>query len=126
VRYDFVIETYETERLKALSVWTMFTDEDLRARPHPQDKRGRSFQEQMVHQGARTSPRWAALSRVGDPMGGEAPRPPGNTLAYADLNRTAIITFLGAQEGAPCGVDSHYMFRSFPPRCLGRLVPLPS
>ncbi len=50
MQYDFLIETYETERLKTLSVWTMFTDEDLRARPHPQDKRGRSFQEQMVHQ----------------------------------------------------------------------------
>ncbi len=50
VQYDFLIETYETERLKTLSAWTMFTDEDLLARPHPQDKRGRSFQEQMVHQ----------------------------------------------------------------------------
>jgi hypothetical protein len=28
-RYDFLVETYDTERLKTLSVWTQFRDEDL-------------------------------------------------------------------------------------------------
>ena len=50
MRYQFLIETYETERLKVLSVWSMFHDEDLPIRPHPTDTRGRSVREQMVHQ----------------------------------------------------------------------------
>lgn len=50
MRYQFLVETYETERLKVLSVWTMFRDTDLLARPHPTDRRGRNALEQMVHQ----------------------------------------------------------------------------
>lgn len=48
--YDFLTDTYETERLKVLSVWSMFRDGDLETRPHPTDRRGRSPREQMVHQ----------------------------------------------------------------------------
>jgi uncharacterized damage-inducible protein DinB len=48
--YDFLVETYETERLKVLSVWSEFSDEDLPVRPRPGDPRGRSVHEQMVHQ----------------------------------------------------------------------------
>ena len=48
--YQFIVETYETERIKVLSVWSMFKDEELPIRPHSQDARGRSIQEQMVHQ----------------------------------------------------------------------------
>ncbi len=50
MRYQFLIDTYETERLKVLSVWSMFDDEDLPVRPNPADRRGRSVHEQMVHQ----------------------------------------------------------------------------
>jgi len=50
VRYQFLVDTYATERLKVLSVWGMFRDEDLPIRPHPTDRRGRSFLEQMQHQ----------------------------------------------------------------------------
>lgn len=50
MRYSFLVDTYETERLKVLSVWGMFRDEDLPFRPHPTDLRGRSFLEQMQHQ----------------------------------------------------------------------------
>lgn len=50
MRYEFLVDTYETERLKTLSVWSMFEDRDLPVRPHARDKRGRSVQEQMVHQ----------------------------------------------------------------------------
>ena len=50
MRYRFLIDTYATERLKVLSVWSMFEDGDLTVRPHPTDARGRSFREQMVHQ----------------------------------------------------------------------------
>ena len=49
-RYHFLFETYETEILKVLSVWSSFQDEDLSARPHPTDKRGRSVREHLVHQ----------------------------------------------------------------------------
>lgn len=50
MRYAFLVETYATERLKVLSVWSEFRDEDLPVRPHPTDRRGRSVHEQMVHQ----------------------------------------------------------------------------
>ena len=50
MRYSFLIDTYDTERLKVLSVWSEFRDEDLRARPSHTDKRGRSVHEHMVHQ----------------------------------------------------------------------------
>src|SRR5687768_990969 len=48
--YDFLIESYETERVKVLSVWSEFMDADLPVRPRPDDPRGRSVREQMVHQ----------------------------------------------------------------------------
>ena len=48
--YQFLIDTYETERAKVLSTWCTFKDEDLLSRPHPTDKRGRNALEQMVHQ----------------------------------------------------------------------------
>jgi uncharacterized damage-inducible protein DinB len=50
MRYDFLIDTYETECLKVISAWSMFTDDDLPVRPHASDRRGRSFHEHMVHQ----------------------------------------------------------------------------
>jgi uncharacterized damage-inducible protein DinB len=48
--YDFLVETYETERIKVVSVWSEFRDEDLPVRPREEDQRGRSVHEQMVHQ----------------------------------------------------------------------------
>ncbi|HVI09115.1 MAG TPA: DinB family protein [Candidatus Binatia bacterium] len=50
MRYDFLVETYDTERIKVLSVWSEFRDQDLPVRPNPNDARGRSVHEQMVHQ----------------------------------------------------------------------------
>ena len=50
MRYGFLIDTYETERLKVMSVWAAFQDQDLPFRPHPTDRRGRSVLEHMVHQ----------------------------------------------------------------------------
>jgi len=50
MKYDFLVETYETERVKVLSVWSEFRDEDLPVRPKQSDPRGRSVLEQMVHQ----------------------------------------------------------------------------
>jgi uncharacterized damage-inducible protein DinB len=48
--YDFLVQTYDTERIKVLSVWSEFKDEDLAVRPRQGDPRGRSVHEQMVHQ----------------------------------------------------------------------------
>jgi uncharacterized damage-inducible protein DinB len=50
MRYDFLVESYETERMKVVSVWSEFRDEDLTFRPNAKDPRGRSVREQMVHQ----------------------------------------------------------------------------
>jgi uncharacterized damage-inducible protein DinB len=50
MRYDFLVETYATERVKVLSVWSEFKDEDLPVRPSRTDPRGRSVHEHMVHQ----------------------------------------------------------------------------
>lgn len=48
--YEFLVETYATERLKVLSVWSEFKDEDLTVRPNVSEARGRSVHEHMVHQ----------------------------------------------------------------------------
>ena len=50
MRYEFLVDSYATERIKVLSVWSEFRDDDLRVRPSPDDARGRSVLEQMVHQ----------------------------------------------------------------------------
>jgi uncharacterized damage-inducible protein DinB len=48
--YTHIVDTYETERVKTLSVWSMFTDDDLPIRPEPLDRRDRNPLEHMVHQ----------------------------------------------------------------------------
>jgi uncharacterized damage-inducible protein DinB len=50
MKYDFLIDTYATERIKVLSVWSEFRDDDLAVRPRHDDPRGRSVHEHMVHQ----------------------------------------------------------------------------
>jgi len=50
MRYEFLVDSYATERLKVVSVWSEFRDEDLRVRLREGDPRGRSVLEQMVHQ----------------------------------------------------------------------------
>src|SRR6187455_826757 len=46
-RYDFLVETYRTERLKTLSVWSQIADDRMSLRPEP---RARTPLEHMVHQ----------------------------------------------------------------------------
>jgi uncharacterized damage-inducible protein DinB len=48
--YQFLVDSYETEILKVVSVWSMFEDADMPVRPHATDDRGRALHEQMVHQ----------------------------------------------------------------------------
>ncbi len=50
MRYRFLVETYESEIIKVLGVWSMFDDADLRQRPRLDDNRGRNLLEHMVHQ----------------------------------------------------------------------------
>ena len=50
MKYDFLIDSYDTERLKVVSIWSEFRDEDLPVRPKHDDARGRSVHEHMVHQ----------------------------------------------------------------------------
>jgi hypothetical protein len=56
LRYDFLIDAYEAERIKVISARSMFRADELPVRPNATDQRGRSFYEHMVHQcPARTS-----------------------------------------------------------------------
>ena len=50
MEYSFLVDTYDTERIKTLSVWSMFMDSDLLIRLHPLDKRDRNPLEHMIHQ----------------------------------------------------------------------------
>jgi uncharacterized damage-inducible protein DinB len=50
MEYTFLVDTYETERLKTLNVWSMFKDEDLLIRPQPLSPRDRNVLEHMIHQ----------------------------------------------------------------------------
>jgi uncharacterized damage-inducible protein DinB len=50
MRYDFLVDSYDSERLKVLSVWSEFQDHDLQVRPRQDDPRGRSVLEHFVHQ----------------------------------------------------------------------------
>lgn len=45
--FRFLVDTYATERLKTLTVWSQFGERDLEFRPEP---RARSVREQFVHQ----------------------------------------------------------------------------
>ncbi|MFN3531804.1 MAG: hypothetical protein ACK41Q_04715 [Candidatus Brocadia sp.] len=50
MEYTFLVDTYETERMKVLSTWSTFKDDDLFMRPKPGDRRGRNTLEHMIHQ----------------------------------------------------------------------------
>ena len=45
--FDFLADTYDTERLKTLSIWAAFSPDTWKKRPH---QHGRSAQEQFIHQ----------------------------------------------------------------------------
>lgn len=38
MRYEFLFETYATERIRVVSVWSEFKDDDLQARPRADAK----------------------------------------------------------------------------------------
>jgi uncharacterized damage-inducible protein DinB len=80
--FDFLVETYATERLKTLSVWSQFTDQELAFRPDP---RARSVHEQFVHQ-CLSEDAW--FSKMLD-IGVSVPPLPGQETRLALLERYA-------------------------------------
>lgn len=50
MEYNCLVDTYDSERLKTLNVWSMFTDDDLAIRPHPALQKDRNALEHMIHQ----------------------------------------------------------------------------
>ena len=99
MRYDFLVETYATERVKVLSVWSEFRDGDLPVRPKADDPRGRSVHEQMVHQCV--SENLWFVNMLGIDVGG-SPLPVKETQLefiqkYAEDSRTRLAA-LKAQE----------------------------
>lgn len=52
--YNFLLETYETELLKILGIWSSFPESDMDFRPHP---KSRTVLEQMEHQ-VQSEGRW--------------------------------------------------------------------
>jgi uncharacterized damage-inducible protein DinB len=82
-RYDFLVETYRTERLKTLGVWAQIPDERMRFRPEP---RARSPLEHMVHQCVSEENWMRNMLSVG------VSRP----LLPADESRAAFIEHYGA------------------------------
>jgi uncharacterized damage-inducible protein DinB len=83
--YEFLVETYETERIKVVSVWSEFRDEDLAVRPRAGDPRGRSVREQMVHQCV--SENFWFVSMLGIDVG--APPLPSSEIRLAFMKRYA-------------------------------------
>ena len=73
MRYQFLVDTYETEILKTLSVWSMFDDVDLHRRPIADDPRGRNLLEHMIHQSV-SEDLWftgmLGIEVTGDPLPG--------------------------------------------------------
>ena len=108
--YAFLVETYASERVKTLGVWSMFRDEDLDIRPHPNLAHDRTAHEHMVHQclsedkwfcrmfdmvallswRARTMPVRSPLSRV----------TPALSIATSVPDPIAIPTSAAASDGA--------------------------
>lgn len=92
--YQFLIDTCEAERLKSLSVWSMFRDEDMSFRPHPRDLRGRNVHEQMVHRCV-SEDLWFRTILEAD-VG--APPLPANETRYGFIERYALGSGRGLEQ----------------------------
>ena len=97
-RYDFLIDTFETERIKTLSVWSQFKDSDMSFRPEP---RARTPHEHMVHQCV-SEDTWMRTMLGIDT--GEPPLPKQEDrlnflTAYADTTEKRLLQLRGKPEG---------------------------
>jgi uncharacterized damage-inducible protein DinB len=95
-RYDFLVETYRTERLKTLGVWAQVPDDRMRFRPEP---RARTPLEHMVHQ-CLSEHGWMTTT-LGIDIGREA--------LPAEETRAAFIAHYGA-----CSADRLMRLRQQP------------
>jgi uncharacterized damage-inducible protein DinB len=99
--YSFLVDTYSSERLKTLNVWSMFEDDDLNVRPQPRLARDRTPREHMVHQ-CLSEDKW--FTTMFGLAVGTSPLPePETRLAfirrYAD-DSDKRLALLAAQDGA--------------------------
>lgn len=97
-RYDFLIDTFETERLKTLSVWSQFKDSNMQFRPEP---RARTPHEHMVHQCV-SEDIWMR-TMLGIDIG-ESPLPERETRLeflrrYAEASEKRLVELRTKQEG---------------------------
>jgi uncharacterized damage-inducible protein DinB len=99
--YSFLVDTYASERLKTLSVWSMFTDGDMDVRPHPRLGRDRNAHEHMVHQ-CMSEDRWFS-AMLGLDVGAPPLPAPESRLAfiqrYAEDSEKRLVR-LGEQNDA--------------------------
>ena len=100
MRYQFLVDTYESEITKSLSVWGMFRQEDIRVRPHPADPRGRNLHEHMVHQCVSEDlwfKRMFGITVVESPLPA-AENSAGFTAAYAEAAGLRLAALRGKPE----------------------------
>jgi uncharacterized damage-inducible protein DinB len=101
MRYEFLVETYATERVKVVSVWSEFRDEDMEFRPRAGDPRGRSVHEQMVHQCVSEDLWFRTMLKIDV---GAPPLPKPETRAefirrYAEDSAKRLAVLQGKEEG---------------------------
>jgi len=95
-RYTYLLDTYDTERIKTLSVWSQCLDGDMTFRPEP---RARTPREHMVHQCAGEDT-WMR-TMLGIDLG-EPPLPPEETrLALLERYAAASAKRLGMLREKP-------------------------
>lgn len=101
MRYDFLVETYATERVKVLSVWSEFRDEEMKFRPREGDPRGRSVHEQMVHQCVSEDLWFRTMLKidVGAPPLPKEERRPAFVRQYAEDSGKRLAVLQGKEEG---------------------------
>jgi uncharacterized damage-inducible protein DinB len=96
VRYDFLIDTYETERIKTLSVWSQIPDARMTFRPEP---RARTPHEHMVHQCVSEDTWMRTMLGIVVPM---PVVPPAETrLSFLDHYAAASLARLTELRGKP-------------------------
>jgi len=92
--FDFLVESYRTERLKTLSVWSQVPDAQMEFRPEP---RARTPHEHMVHQCV-SEENWMK-NMLGIAVTRPALPAEENRLAFLEHYAAASLERLGVMEG---------------------------
>jgi uncharacterized damage-inducible protein DinB len=93
--YDFLLDTYETELLKIIGIWSAFPESAAGYKPHP---KSRSVIEQMEHQ-VQSEGRWMK-NMLGIDTGDPNPRERTNQ-AFIEKYRADATRRLEALRGKP-------------------------